>query len=67
MLLITTNLIAFCGAQIKSAIALYSVCEFVGLFIGADYMESFQPWLSFTPVSRAEISAWPAKDKILLR
>jgi hypothetical protein len=35
-------------------------------FLGADYMESFQPGLSFIPVSRAEISARP-KDKILLK
>ena len=33
---------------------------------GADYMESFQPGLSFIPVSRAEISARP-KDKVLLK
>jgi hypothetical protein len=29
---------------------------------GADYMESFEPGVSFIPVSRAEISARP-KDK----
>jgi hypothetical protein len=34
--------------------------------LGADYMESFQPGLSFIPVSRAEISARP-KDKVLLK
>ena len=30
-------------------------------------MESFQPGLSFTPISRAEISARPIKDKMLLK
>jgi hypothetical protein len=32
----------------------------------ADYVESFQTGLGFSPVSRAEISARP-KDKILLK
>ena len=29
----------------------------------ADYMESFEPELSFIAVSRAEISAWPIRIK----